>query len=112
MLGVYPKSDGEIYYGLDANMAYYQSAYGTVLNHASVDVNNSATLIKASNTARKCILIKNNGTSTLYIGTTNAVTIADGYPIEASESIYFYFKDAVYGITASATIDIRYMEVE
>jgi len=110
--GVFPKVDGDIMYGRDANMAYFQAVLSDTLNHASVNIADSATEIKAVNTSRKCILLKNNGSVTVYIGEDNTVTTLTGYPLEAGESIYIYDTEAVYGITASGTGDIRYLEVQ
>lgn len=112
-LGIYPKSDGEIYYGRDANMAYYQAAFGTIMNHASVNVTNTATTILAANTNRQAMIIKNNGTATVYISFNAGLTISDGYPLQAGESIYLMTKAlTLYGITSATTEDVRYLEVQ
>lgn len=110
--GVYPKTDGEIYYGKDANMAYFQASLGTSNLISSINVSNISTLIILANASRKSILLKNAGTSTIYIGKTNAVTTSTGFPINAGESYYFYTKEAIYGITASTTEDVRFIEVQ
>ena len=110
--GQYSKADGDTLYGKDVNISYFQGSAASTLNHASVDCNTTATLIKAANTSRKGILIKNNSSSeNVYIG-LSGVTTSDGYELEAGEEKYFYHKEAVYGITASGTVDVRYLEVE
>lgn len=43
-----------------------------------ITVSSTATVLKAANTARKSILIVNNGSVNLYIGTSTAVTTAGG----------------------------------
>ena len=110
--GEFPKADAEKLYGKDANMNYYQGAFGSTLNHESEDVSTTAVEVVAANASRKSILIQNNGTVTCYLGIDNSVTDATGFPLEVSESVMFYNQDAIWGITTALTADIRYMEVE
>ena len=91
--------------------SYYQGAFGTVLNHASVDVSNTETLIVAANASRYTVLIKNTGTASVFIGNTG-VAISDGFELEFGESILLYNQDAIYGITDATTEDVRYLEAE
>lgn len=107
--GQYPKSDGDIFYAKDANMAYYQAALASTIVNGGVNATTSATLIKASNSSRKGILLKNHSGSTVYIG-LSGVTVATGRKIEIGRSIYLNNKEAIYGITSSGTGDVRYLE--
>ena len=109
--GQYPKIDGDVFYGKDANMSYYNGTLSSTLNHASINVGTSATAIKAANTSRQSILIKNTGTATVYLG-PSGVTTGDGYLLAYGKSIILYHKEAIYGITASTTEDVRYLEAE
>jgi len=110
--GIFPKADGDVWYGTDANRAYYQGNFCTTMNYASVNVTSTATVIKAANSDRKRILIKNNGDTTLYLGIDNTITTGSGYALEGGDSIEMHNRSAVYGITGSETEDIRYLEVE
>ena len=109
--GYYPKTDRDVFYGKDANIAYYDGLLSDTLNYANVSVTTAATLIKASNSSRKSILIFNNGSAILYVGITG-VTASTGYEVLADHAIYLVVTDAVYGITSAGTSDVRYIEVE
>ena len=110
--GVYPKADGEVYFGKDANMNWYQGALAGTLNHASVDMADTEVLIIAANANRKTLLITNNGSNTVFLGATGLAD-TDGFPIEVGQSILLYNQEAVYGICSSGeTSDIRYLEAQ
>jgi len=110
--GVFPKSDGEVYFGKDANINYYQGAMAGTLNHASVDMADTEVLIIAANANRKTLIIFNNGTSTVYIGLTGLAD-TDGFPLAGQESVLLYNQEAMYGICSSGeTSDIRYLEAQ
>ena len=109
--GEYPKADGDIYYGQDANMSFYQGALSDLINYGNIDVLATATLIKAANPLRKSILIRNNGYQNIYVGAAG-VTPATGKKIPSGETRYILDKDAIYGITDSGTVDTRYLEVQ
>lgn len=109
--GEYPKEDGDVLYGKEANMAYYNGAFGNTLNYSNVSITTSATVIKASNSNRKSILIYNNDTTSIFIG-DSGVTINDGFELAPLESIYLVDTEAFYGIVSAGTADIRYLEVE
>ena len=110
--GEYPKADGDVYYGKDANMSYFNATLTSTLNYGNISVGTTATLIKATNSSRKSILIRNNGSATLYIGGNNAVTTSNGHGVIAGQSIYVKDQDEIYGIVASGTLDVRYLETE
>lgn len=81
----------------------------------TVTITTNATLIAAANPERKGLLIANNGDDTVYIGFTSAVTTTTGFPLYASatlsnDNLLAAFRGNVYGIVASATQDVRYME--
>lgn len=110
--GEYPKTDGDIFYGKDSNMSYFQGALASTMNYAAVSVGNTATSIKATNASRKAMIMKNNGAQSIFIGPANTVTTANGYELAAGKSIYIRDTTALYGIVASSTCDLRYMEVQ
>ena len=88
---------------------------GTAAAPEAKSVTSSATLLSAVNTSRKALLIVNNGTSDLYVGLSD-VTAASGVPVKASGGTLtiappFITGQAIYGRTASATIDVRVWEV-
>ncbi len=106
----YPKSDGDIYFGSEANQANYGRS-GTTHSYGAVSVGTSATSINAASSTRVGIIIANAGSTTIYLG-ASGVTTADGYPLFAGKSIYFTTQDQIYGIVASGTESARYLEVE
>ena len=83
----------------------------TSVNHASVNVTSSSTLIRLQNTNRGNILIRNNGNENIYIGGSN-VTTSTGFKLEPNESYTLCVTNAVYGITSSGTVDVRYLEAQ
>jgi len=90
---------------------YSEAAKGTPVITAFT-VTTSATALNAANTVRRTLSIFNNGAATLYVGITSGVTTSNGYPVPAGTS----FQDnrtesAWYGICASATLDVRTLEV-
>lgn len=111
--GEYSKSDGDIYYGKDANMAYYQGALATGLNYGSSQIGSPATLVVPSNANRKSVLIRNNDTDSIYIGPAG-VTDATGFKVLPNESFYVV-ADATdlyaYG-SPTSNFDVRYLETE
>jgi len=110
--GEFPKTDGDVFYGKDSNMSYYNAALTGTMNYGNITVTTSATLIKATNASRKSIVIRNYGSAALFIGGNNSVTTANGFEVPASQSIYIKDTDEVYGIVASGTLDVRYLETE
>lgn len=81
-----------------------------------VSVSSTATLIKAANTARKAILITNNGSLNVYLGHTTTVTTAGGTmglllaPSGAyADSGWGLYTGDIYGVcsaTASANVSV------
>jgi len=111
--GEYPKVDGDIFYGKDANIAYYGELNSATMNYGAVTVlTASVTTIKAANTNRKVILIRNNGSENVYIGGTSGVSTASAYTIPVGENIKLFTQATIYGITTTNTVDVRYLEVE
>jgi len=76
----------------------------------TISVTTSSTLIKASNSSRLGMIIKNYGTATLYVGVTG-VTTSTGTRIKPGNYIYIYDTAAIYGVASAGTIDVRYLEV-
>lgn len=87
---------------------------GTAAAPVAVSVTSSATLLRAANPNRKALLIYNNGAADMYIGLSD-VTAAAGIPVKAGGYITiippFITPQAIYGRTASATIDVRVWEI-
>ena len=79
--------------------------------YGAVGVLSTATLIKAANTNRKAILIKNNSTQNVFLGQNSSVTISNGQVIAPGET---FFDDSytgdIYGIVAGGSADVRYTE--
>ena len=107
--GYYPKEDGDVYYGIDTNMAYYQSAQAGSMTVGVKSASTAAGSIVDNNSARKSLLVLNNGVVIAYLGSTN-VTTSNGFKLNPGESIYLYNREEVYVVTASSTSNIRFME--
>jgi len=110
--GQFPKITGDVITKEDINIPFYQELNTVTMNYGAVTISTSATTIKASNSNRKKILIRNNNVSEyLYIG-DSSVTITDGKEILPGESIILYTQSEIYGIASATIDDVRYLEVE
>ena len=71
----------------------------------------SVVTLRAANNSRKSITIKAvSGGGTLYIGSSAAVTTADGFEIKGGEALTFTkCTGAIYAIASSST-DVRFIE--
>lgn len=86
------------------------SAIASGLTVAAVGVGTIATLLRAATGTRQSVTIRNNGTGVIYIGPLG-VTLADGFNLEAGESLTLDgTTTAIYGIAASGTQACRVME--
>lgn len=108
--GKFPKADGDIYYGKDANMTYYNAALSTTGSYNGVTISSSITSIVSSAATRKKILIRNVGDYTVYIG-DNTVTATTGTPLDSNVCIVLNTDDAIYGIATGSDTSVRYLEV-
>ena len=107
--GMYPKENGQIFYGQDANMSYYQATLSTNANYGSVNVETMETQIVSENTSRKKILIRNIGTNVVYIG-GNDVSSND-LTLSPNTCLVLNVKSSIYGISNSGTNNVRFIEV-
>ena len=112
---VFPKIDGDVFYASEANSIYYNAlSLGSIL-YDSVSVGSDSTTIRASDSSRRKIIIRNIGTYSLFIG-SSGVSDTDGYKVLPNQSIIVYSTDTIYGAADSAigsgTIDVRYLEVQ
>lgn len=86
-------------------------------SYGNVSVGDTATLIKADNTDRIFLDIANTDTSkVVYIGIDTSVTTSNGFPVFAYQNRGWAktlagYLGPIYGIVASGTADVRYMEV-
>lgn len=97
--------------GSDGIVRVSNTAAGSIVT-GQVTVASTATQIAAERSARKGIVIINNGTSDVYIG-TSGVTTSNGLLLLGVKgaSIVMETTAAVYGIVASGTNDVTYMEI-
>ena len=80
------------------------------VDHGAVTVGTSAALVRAANDARNSILIQNLGADDIYIG-DSGVTTANGLLVgKNGGTISFTAQTAIYGRSASAGNDVRYLE--
>ncbi len=85
------------------------NTYNTVTVQSS-----GSTLIVAANTWRTGLTVYNNGTPIVYIGTDSSVATTTGMPLANTANYdfngYKVYKGPIYGLAASATSDVRYIE--
>lgn len=83
---------------------------------AAVDVTDEATrldtVVEADSIQGSSISVYNNGAATVWLGRTDEVTAADGYPLGPGEH---YAQDLgpgeeLWGVTATGTVDVRTIE--
>ena len=84
---------------------------GKVVNFATSVGDTAVTIPATAATGRIFLLVKNNGSNTVYLGDAN-VTSSNGYPLEAGDAVSFDLAQAVplYGRTASGSSDVRSFE--
>ena len=113
--GEFPKNNGDVFWGKDANIVKYSGYNSDTINYNGIEVGSLATLIVSSNASRKSLIVRNNGSSTIYLG-DSGVSFSDGYKMLPKESIYLNTNDDVYAAAdstiGSGTNNTRYMEVE
>ena len=86
------------------------SALSTSPTISQIGVSNSATLIKASNTSRRSLMIRNHGTVSVYLG-GSGVTISTGMILNQYDALTFDKNTAAwYGITSSGTSTVSFVE--
>lgn len=81
-----------------------------LLAHNAITVANTATQIVAENTGRITVRIANTGNATVYLGGSD-VTTANGFPLATNTSIELATTAAIYGIVATGTINVRFLEL-
>jgi len=89
---------------------FTEAVAGATLTAGQVSVANTATQIVAANTSRYSIVIRNNGTATVFLGPANTVTTANGHTLGAGETITFSTSSAIYGIVATGTNAVSFMQ--
>lgn len=95
--------------GTAAHVQRVTAGAAPTVSVSSVSPTTSATLILAANVERKSLTIKAID-GTVYLG-GSGVTTGSGFPIEAGESFSSTtFLGAVYGRTASGTVNVRAWE--
>lgn len=92
-----------------------EGAPSTTMGVSQVAVTAAATQILAANSARLGASIVNTGPATVFIGETNAVTAAAGYPVPPNTAFNIdipLYTGAVFGIcaaTLTATVGVEEM---
>lgn len=81
--------------------------------HGQVAVSDTATKVFSSNGSTSSINILNIDTSlTIYIGNSSSVTTSTGYPLAPGASVTVPSTSDVYGISASGTPKVAYIQVQ
>ncbi|MHA1827079.1 MAG: hypothetical protein ACTSX6_00375 [Candidatus Heimdallarchaeaceae archaeon] len=84
---------------------------GSTATYGAVSVGSSPTIIRSSNSARRSLIIQNNSTVDVYIGTDSSVTTSNGLKLLPDTSISITDSTTDwYGVVASGTADVRYIE--
>ena len=83
--------------------------------HAAVSVTTNPTLIIGANPNRQGVIISNNTNASLYCGPDSSLTTSDGIVVPGNGTLILsaqgeLYKGDIYGIVASSTNDVRYME--
>lgn len=87
-----------------------------ISRYGAFTANTGAQLVLAANNERKGSMIVNNGSVTVYFGMDSSVTSSNGIPAAASGGVFNnsgqneVYKGAIYAITGSSTVDLRYWE--
>lgn len=79
----------------------------------TITVTDSATLIIGASSARRGLVIANEGTVNVFIGPNDSITTANAMPLYPSEKFtnsakHELWAGAVYGIVATGTADVRF----
>ncbi len=78
----------------------------------NVSVTTEATRLLDANPGRRAVRIFNNGSAAIFVGPTDQVTKATGFPIPNGTGIIDeHSADAWYAIIAADTADVRVMEI-
>ena len=73
-----------------------------------VSVTTSATQLRAANAARQAVLVRPMD-GTIYVGDSNAVTTATGFPVDEDEALSLENGESVFAI-ASGTVAVAVLE--
>jgi len=81
----------------------------------AVSVSSTATLVLDANNGRKGAIVFNGGPEIIYLGMDNQVTTTNGIPVVPFSSMnqtgqFDGWRGAIWGVTGSATADVRYWE--
>jgi len=84
---------------------------GSTRDHGATSVSTSAKKIIDANADRTGWIIKNNGSETIYVGSTSSLTTNNGFPVEPDGALSGDDTDNVYAIADSGSQNIRFYEV-
>ena len=87
-------------------------SFGKLSTNLQKTVGNSATQILSDGTAgKKGLIAKNFAGERIFVGGSNAVSVAKGYPVEVGDEIPMELAgNGLWGITASGNSDVRILE--
>jgi hypothetical protein len=95
--------------GLDVDVTRLPSS--TVGAQTAVTVGTTATLVIAASATRKSVTIRTS--ADVFVGYSNAVTIANGFPLYADEVWDdTIFKGGIYLIAEAGTVNVRVLEAQ
>lgn len=76
---------------------------GSTLSIEAVPVGTKATQLVAANSNRISVLLFNDGSSTVFIGSSNTVSTKNGFPLFPRQYLVINTTGAVFGISESGT---------
>ncbi len=83
---------------------------GQNATYGAVSVGVAATLIFAADSTGTGWIIHNDAANTVYLGTDNAVTTANGLPVLAGEKVGWDNRTALWAISTVAAQSVRYLK--
>lgn len=99
-------SDGKVYINTGAPSGLAQPLI------ARFSVGSSAVMLVSTSTTRSSVILKNNGTANVYVGTNNAVSATTGYPLYPGESVQLSpCSSELWAVSVSGLQDICVMEL-
>lgn len=99
-------SDGRVYVNTGAPVGLPEPLI------SRVNVGTTAVLLASTSSTRAAVLVKNNGTANVYLGSTNAVSGTTGYPLYPNESVRLEpWSAELWAVAVSGTQDVAVMEI-
>lgn len=96
----------------EGSVGYYNPRVEQAANwyaNGAVVIGVAAAAVVAARNLRRSVLIQNNSSYDIYVGGSD-VTVSTGVKLCPGGDMTIYGKGAIYGISATAGCDVRYLE--